>query len=167
MRRLFFILSILTAIALPASPRVMVVFRLASPPLPVEAGQQFALCAANVGSTNADLTLQFLSVRTGAIVATKDVVLPPAGTGGPMPDPCLITPAEAIAAAGTRPPNEPPMVVGLVLMKRGLFARASAATAAVQVTGLAPTGERKLLASVPLLMATAINGRNTPIEKVK
>jgi hypothetical protein len=59
------------------------------------------------------------------------------------------------------------MVVGLVVMKRGLFARAVAATAAIQVTTLAPTGERKLLASVPLYMATATNGRNTPIEKVK
>jgi hypothetical protein len=167
MRRLFFIPSILVLAALPASPRVMVVFRLASPPLPVEAGQQFALCAANVGSTNADLTLQFVSVRTGAVVASKDVVLPPPGTGGPMPDPCLVTPAETIAAAGTPPPNEPAMVVGLVVMKRGLFARASAATAAIQVTTLAPTGERKLLASIPLQMATATNGRNTPIETVK
>jgi hypothetical protein len=166
MRRLFFALSILAVAALPAFPRVMVGFRLASPPLPVEAGQQFALCAANVGSTNADLTLQFVSVRTGAVVASKDVVLPPPG-GGPMPDPCLITPAETISAAGTPPANAPAMVVGLVVMKRGLFARATAATAAIQVTTLAPTGERKLLASVPLHMATATNGRNTPIETVK
>ncbi len=34
---------------------VMVVFRLASPPLPVETGQQFSLCAANVGATNIEL----------------------------------------------------------------------------------------------------------------
>ena len=73
MRRLLFALSILAVAALPASPRVMVVFRLASPPLPVEAGQQFALCAANVGATNVDLTLQFVSVRTGAVAASKDV----------------------------------------------------------------------------------------------
>jgi hypothetical protein len=167
MRRLLIALSILAVAALPASPRVMVVFRLASPPLPVEAGQQFALCAANVGATNVDLTLQFVSVRTGAVAASKDVVLPAPGAGSPMPDPCLVTPAETIASAGTPQPNEPAMVVGLVVMKRGLFARATAATAAIQVTTLAPTGERKLLASVPLLMATAINGRNTPIEKVK
>ncbi len=167
MRRLFFALSILAVAAFPASPRVMVVFRLASPPILVEAGQQFALCVANVGATNVDLTLQFVSVRTGAIAATRDVILPPPGASGPMPDPCLVTPAETIAAAGTPPPNEPPMVVGLVVMKRGLFARAVAATAAIQVTAPAPTGERKLLASVPLHMATAINGRNTPIETVK
>jgi hypothetical protein len=167
MRRLLFVFTILAAAALPASPRVMVVFRLASPPLPVETGQQFALCAANVGSTNAELTLQFVSVRTGAIAASKDVILPPPGMGVPMPDPCLITPAEIIAAAGTSPPNAPAMVVGLVVIKRGLFARATAATAAIQVTTLAPTGERKLLASVPLHMATATNGRNTPIETVK
>jgi hypothetical protein len=167
MRRLFFALSILASAALPASPRVMVVFRLASPPLPVEAGQQFALCAANVGSTNADLTLQFVSVRTGAVVASKDVILPPPGTSGPIPDPCLVTLADTIAAAGNPPSNAPAMVVGLVVMKRGLFARATAATAAIQVTTLAPSGERKLLASVPLHMATATNGRNTPIETVR
>jgi hypothetical protein len=167
MRRLFFVLSILAAAALPASPRVMVVFRLASPPVPVEAGQQFTLCAANVGSTSVDLTLQFVSVRTGTVAASKEVVLPPPGGGGPMPNPCLVTPAESIAAAGSPPPNEPAMVVGLVVMTRGLFARATAATAAIQVTTLAPTGEQKLLASIPLQMATAINGRNTPIEKVK
>lgn len=167
MRRLFFALLMLVLTAVPASPRVMVVFRLASPPLPVEAGQQFALCAANVGSTNVDLTLQFVSVRTGALVISKDVILPPPGGSGPMPDPCLVTPAETIVAAGSPPPNEPQMVVGLVVMKRGLFARAVAATAAIQVTVLAPTGERKLLASVPLYMATATNGRNTPIERVK
>ena len=167
MRRLFFTLSILVLAALPVSPRVMVVFRLASPPLSVEAGQQFGLCAANVGSTSVDLTLQFVSVRTAAVAASKDVVLPPPGIGSPVPDPCLVATAETIAAAGTPPPNEPAMVVGLVVMKRGLFARAVAATAAIQVTTLAPTGERKLLASVPLYMATATNGRNTPIEKVK
>ena len=167
MRRPCVVLSILAAAALPASPRVMAVFRLASPPLPVEAGQQFALCAANVGSTNADLTLQFVSVRTGAIAASKDVVLPPPGGSGPMPDPCLVTPAETIAAAGSPTPNEPAMIVGLVAMKRGLFARAVAATAAIQVTTLTRSGERKLPASVPLHMATATNGRNMPIETVK
>jgi hypothetical protein len=166
MRRLFFTLSIVIFAALPASPRVMVVFRLASPPVPVEAGQQFALCAANVGSTSVDLTLQFVSVRTAAVAASKDVILPPPG-GGPIPDPCLTVTAETIAAAGTPPANEHAMVVGLVAMKRGLFARAVAATAAIQVTTLSPTGERKLLASVPLQMATATNGRNTPIERVK
>lgn len=37
--------------------KVAVVFRLASPPLPVVAGQHFGLCAANVGTVNTDLTL--------------------------------------------------------------------------------------------------------------
>jgi hypothetical protein len=167
MRRLFLTLSILVLAPPPGSPRVMVVFRLASPPLPVEAGQQFALCAANVGSTRVDLTLQFVSVRTGAVAASKDIVLAPPGASNPMPDPCLVATAETIAGAGTPPPNEHAMVVGLVVMKRGLFARAVAATAAIQVSALAPTGERKLLASVPLQMATATNDRNTPIETVK
>jgi hypothetical protein len=144
----------------------MVVFRLASPPLPVEAGQQFTLCAANVGTSNADLTLQFVSVRTGAVVVSKDVILPPPGTGG-MPDPCLTAKSESITGAGAPPSGESAMVVGIVVTKRGLFGRAIAATASIQVTGSAPTGERRLLASVPLYMATMTNGRNTPIEKVK
>ena len=82
MRRIFFTLSILVSAAFPASPRVMVVFRLASPPLPVEAGQQFGLCAANVGSTSVDLTLQFVSVRTAARSSQQRCRPAPAGSQG-------------------------------------------------------------------------------------
>src|SRR5580658_2548847 len=78
---------ILAAAAAPAWPRVAVVFRLASPPLPVQAGQEFTLCAANVGTANADIVLNFVSVRTGAIIASKQVMLPPPGaTPSGMPD---------------------------------------------------------------------------------
>ena len=166
MRHLLFAVSIVALAAFPASPRVMVVYRLASPPLPVQAGQQFALCAANVGSRSVELTLRFVSVRTGAVVSSKDIVLPPPGANGPMPDPCLVTSAEAIAGPNAAP-SELAMVVGLVVSKRGLFARASAATAAIQITAPGPSGERKLVGSVPLLMATMTNGRNTPVERVK
>jgi hypothetical protein len=167
MRPLILALGTLALTAMPASPRVMVVFRLASPPLPVEAGQQFALCAANVGTINADIRLQFVSVRTGAIAASKDAVLPPPGSAAPMPDPCLIVSAETIMAAGSPPPGGPSMVVGIVVARRGLFSRPVAATAAIQVTAPTDSGERRILASVPLSMATMINGRNTPIERVK
>lgn len=146
--------------------KVAVVFRLASPPLPVEAGQHFGLCAANVGAVNVDLTLQFINVRTGAIVAARDVTLPPAGSAGNMPDPCLNTTAEAVLApAGAR--ADQPLLVAVVVIKRGLFSRASAATASVQVTVADAAGGQHLVASIPLLMATLTNGRNTPIERVQ
>jgi hypothetical protein len=152
--------------AAPAWPRVAVVFRLASPPLPVQAGQEFALCAANVGTANADILLNFVSVRTGAIVAGKQVTLPPPGAGA-MPDPCLITTAEAISKAGSPPSGGQPLVVAVMIVRHGLFHGAAAATASVQVTIAGPNGERQTLASVPLYLATMTNGRNTPIEIVR
>lgn len=155
-------------IAAPAWPRVAVVFRLASPPLPVQAGQEFALCAANVGTTNADITLNFVSVRTGAIVASKQVTLPPPGAvPSVMPDPCLNTTADAIAKAGAAASGGPPLVVALMVIRHGVFHGAAAATASVQVTAAGANGERQVVASVPLSLATMINGRNTPIEIVR
>jgi hypothetical protein len=179
MKRQIWPILILMAAATPAWPRVAVVFRLASPPLPVQAGQEFTLCAANVGTTNADIVLNFVSVRTGAIVAGKQVTLPPPGAGGAipgtvpgnvpsaMPDPCLITTAEAIAKAGAAASGGEPLVVALMIVRHGLFHGAAAATASVQVTTVGANGERQTLASVPLYLATMINGRNTPIETVR
>jgi len=169
MKRLIWPTLFLMAAAAPAWPRVLVVFRLASSPLPVQAGQEFSLCAANVGTTNADLTLQFVSVRTGAIVASEQLILPPPGAGAPgaMPDPCLNTTADAIAKAGAAPGGGAPLVVALMVISHGVFNRASAATAAVQVTVAGANGERQMVASVPLYLATMTNGRNTPIEIVR
>jgi hypothetical protein len=165
MKYLVYPLALLCVAGLPAIARVAVVFRLASPPLPVETGQQFALCAANVGATKADLTLQFLSVRTGEVVATRDLVLPPAGSGAGMPDPCLTTTSQEVVARGV-PGAGPPLLVALVVIRHGLFSRASAATASVQVAASGPAGEH-IIASVPLHLATLINGRNTPVETVQ
>jgi hypothetical protein len=178
MKRVIWPILFLIAAAAPAWPRVAVVFRLASPPLPVQAGQEFTLCAANVGTANANIVLNFVSVRTGAIVAGKQVTLPPPGAGGinsgavpgaipsAMPDPCLITTAEAIAKAGAAPPGGQPLVVAVMIVRHGLFRCAAAATASVQVTAAGANGERQMLASVPLYLATMTNGRNTPIETV-
>ena len=165
----FWPIVFLMAAASPAWPRVAVVFRLASPPLPVQAGQEFTLCAANVGRANADIVLNFVSVMTGAIVASKQVTLPPPGGAVPsaMPDPCLITTAEAIAKAGAATSGGQPLVVALMIVRHGLFHGAAAATASVQVTIAGANGERQTLASVPLHLATMINGRNTPIETVR
>jgi hypothetical protein len=52
------------------------------------------------------------------------------------------------------------------VVRRGLFSRASAATASVQITSADATGRQRIVASVPLCLATLINGRNTPIERV-
>jgi len=149
----------------PAGARVIVAYRLASPPLPVDAGQQFSLCAANVGAAKLDLQLQFMSVRTGAVVANRELTLPPPGAPG-MPDPCLSTTAAVVVGAGAPPPGEQALVVAIVVIKRSVFGRQTAATAAVQVTVEDPSGVRRLVASVPLHLATLINGRNTPIELV-
>jgi hypothetical protein len=93
--------------------KVAVVFRLASPPLAVEAGQRFSLCAANVGAVNVDLTLQFVNVRTGAIVASREVTLPQPGSTGRTLNPCLEITADAVSAP-TVIPADPPMLVALV-----------------------------------------------------
>lgn len=146
--------------------KVAVVFRLASAPLPVESGQQFGLCAANVGTVDVELTLQFINVRTGAIVATRNVTLPPPGSSGSMPDPCLNTSADALSAPGGTSADQP-LLVALVVIKRGLFSRASAATASVQVTSADHGGGRRIVTSIPLHLATLVNGRNTPIERVQ
>jgi hypothetical protein len=166
MKRLIWPILFLVAAGTPVWPRVAVVFWLASPPLPVQAGQEFTLCAANVGTANTDIVLDFVSVRTGAIVAGKQVTLPPPGAAA-MPDPCLITTAEAISKAGATPPGGQPLVVAVMIARHGLFHGGAAATAAVQVTVAGANGERQTLASVPLSLATMTNRRNTPIEIVR
>ena len=62
-------------------------------------------------------------------------------------------------------PADAPMLVALVVIKRGLFSGASAATASVQVTAADAKAGYRILASIPLYLATLINGRNTPIER--
>jgi hypothetical protein len=65
------------------------------------------------------------------------------------------------------PSADHPLLVALVVIKRGLFSRVSAATASVQVTTVDAGGGRRLVASIPLHLATLTNGRNTPIERVQ
>jgi hypothetical protein len=98
MKRMVCSIALLTISGNSSWAKVAVVFRLASPPLLVEAGQHFSLCAANVGAVNVDLTLQFISVRTGAIVSSREVTLPPPGSTGRTPDPCLDIAADAVSA---------------------------------------------------------------------
>jgi hypothetical protein len=162
-KRLAVWIAVLAIAASPAWSKVVVAWRLASPPLPVEVGQQFTLCAANVGTTRIELQLQLISVKTGAVAASRVVTLPPPGAGG-MPDPCLTTTADVVMAAGNPPAGEQALVVAVVVIKRGVFDRPAAATSSVQVTVADPAGGRRILASIPLQMANMINSRNTPIE---
>jgi len=156
--------AVLLAGAMPAPAKPAAVFRLATPPVPVEAGLEFSVCAANVGTVKADIQLQFVSVRTGAVVATRTVQLPPPGSAAPMPDPCLVTTADAILHAGNPPASDGAMVVAIVAVRRGLFGPIPAATAGLQVTAADPSGTRRVVASVPMEMVT--NPRNTVLETI-
>jgi hypothetical protein len=69
--------------------------------------------------------------------------------------------------AGAAPAGGQPLVVALMIVRHGLFRGAAAATASVQVTAVGANGERQMLASVALYLATMTNGRNTPIEVVR
>jgi hypothetical protein len=155
--------AVLMTAAFSSHAKTAVVSRLATPPVPVEAGLEFSVCAANVGTVKADIQLQFVSVRTGAVVATRDVTLPPPGTGA-MPDPCLTTTADAVLRAGNATAADGAMVVAIVAIRRGLFNRPPAATAGLQVMAAGPAGARHVVASVPLEMVT--NPRNGMVETV-
>jgi hypothetical protein len=52
-----------------------VAFRLASLPASAEPGQKLVLCAANIGTGAVDVTLEFINVKTGGVVAEKTVSL--------------------------------------------------------------------------------------------
>ena len=160
MKRVVYSMALLAIAGSSSWAKVAVVFRLASPPMPVEAGQRFSLCAANVGTVNADLTLQFINVRTGAIVASRDVTLPAAGIGRRDPDPCLQTTAEALAAQVVAP-ADPPLLVALVVIKRSLQPGIRSYSVG------AGDGTRCRGRPAPIGLDSAasgdlINGRNTP-----
>jgi len=87
--------ALLTAASACAGP---VAFRLASLPASAEPGQKLVLCATNIGTGVVDVTLEFVNVKTGGMVAEKTVRLEPLGAGAAA-QPCMTTAAEAVAAA--------------------------------------------------------------------
>jgi hypothetical protein len=132
------LLAVLTAVPAVAA----VPFQLASPPLPAAPGQEFTLCAANIGR-KAQMTLQFVNVRTNAIVAEKSLMLFAPGALNPPSDPCLSITAEAIAAAGAQPGaqvNGQLVVVGVVFVKRGFLPKAVTASVQIRAVGSAQAG---------------------------
>jgi hypothetical protein len=75
-----------------------VAFRLASLPASAEPGQKLVLCAANIGTGAVDVTLEFINVKTGGVVAEKTVSLEPLGAGAAA-QPCVTMATETLAGA--------------------------------------------------------------------
>lgn len=132
------------------------VYRLVSAPMPAIAGQELTLCAANVGNHKTVVTMKFVNVRTGAIVAQKVVSFAAPGVQSAQNqsiDPCLSIAAESIPAArpaGGSPGNANVLLVGIVTMSRKSFfdpqvtasiqIHASGSTAVEQIVPLTPPG---------------------------
>ena len=160
-------LALLTAVSAWAGAKP-VVFRLASLPVTIEPGQKLVLCAANVGTGELDVSLEFVNVQTGVLVAQQTVHLAPLGAGA-APNPCLTTTADAIAggaatakppmgasfAPGSAPANPPPgsqtMVVGVALVRKPLLSfREAQVTASIQVLALDGNGVMRTVETIPL-----------------
>jgi hypothetical protein len=105
-------------------------------PLPVAAGEELTLCAANVGRHKAEMTLKFVNVRTGAILAQKDVVLDGVGGKPFASDPCLTTKADTSST-----------VVGFVSVKASFFDTWKNVTASIQLKN---PGESQVARTIPL-----------------
>lgn len=151
------------ASCLPA--KTLSVSRLASPPVPVAAGQEFSLCAANVGNVKADILLQLVSVRTGSVIASREITLLPPGAAGPVPDPCITATADAVMQAGKdAPAGAPPLVVAIAVVRQGFFGRHTVAVSAgLGITAAGASGAHRV-ATIPLQLAT--NLRDWTVESV-
>jgi hypothetical protein len=144
-------------------------FRLASLPATVEPGQKLVLCAANIGTGEVDVALEFINVRTGGLVSERTVTLKPLGAGAAA-QPCLTTTAEAASAvapqgAGVKPPlaasfapsappapsDGQPLVVGVALVRKSLLSfREAQVTASIQVLAPDANGEMRTVETIPL-----------------
>jgi hypothetical protein len=143
-----------------------VAFRLASLPNGVAPGQKLVLCAANIGTGALDVTLEFLNVTTGAVVAEKTVTLQPLGAGTGAA-PCVTMTAESSvgAAANTNTPvassfaaapaagvlGEQALVVGVAMVRKPLISfREAQVTASIQVMAPDANGELRTVETIPL-----------------
>ncbi len=167
-------LALLTIAEASATP---VAFRLASLPSTAEPGQKLVLCAANVGTGALDVSLQFINVRTGGVVAEKTIKLEPLGAGATL-SPCITTTAEALAGAGMNQVAQPAvrttaqsafaadmaaastpggesLVVGVALVRRFPFAfRQAQVTASIQVVAPDANGVMRTVQTIPLSRTT-------------
>jgi hypothetical protein len=146
-----------------------VAFRLASLPASAERGQKLVLCAANIGTGAVDVSLEFINVKTGAVVADKTVTLEPLGTGA-TGSPCVTATAEAVAgavphaggpqaegaffasgAAAVPQADGQALVVGVAMVRKALLSfREAQVTASIQVLAPDETGAMRTVGTIPL-----------------
>ena len=149
-----------------------VAFRLASLPAGVEPGQKLVLCAANIGGGEVDVSLKFINVTTGAVVAENTVTLQPLG-GGATGSPCVTMAAEA-AGTAAGPAAKAPMaasfastapapagsdgqalVVGVAMVRKSALSfRAAQVTASIQVMAPDANGTMRTVETIPLVRTT-------------
>jgi hypothetical protein len=146
-----------------------VAFRLASLPASAEQGEKLVLCATNIGSGAVDVTLEFINVKTGGVVAEKTVSLEPLGTGSAA-QPCVTTAADTVvgphadtpmassfAAGGTAAPaaDGEALVVGVAMVRKPLLSfREAQVTASIQVMAPDADGAMRTVRTIPLSRAT-------------
>jgi hypothetical protein len=146
-----------------------VAFRLASLPASTEPGQKLVLCATNIGTGGVDVTLEFINVKTGGVVAEKTVSLQPLGAGAAS-QPCVTTAAEAVggphvdtamlasfAAGRTAAPaaDGQALVVGVAMVRKPLLSfREAQVTASIQVIAPDADGAMRTVQTIPLSRAT-------------
>lgn len=150
-----------------------VVFRLASLPASVEPGQKLMLCAANIGTGAIDVSLEFINVKTGAVVSAKTVRLEPLGAASPA-QPCVTAAADAIPGAGgphvdgamassfapegataAAADGQEALVVGVAMVRKSLLSfREAQVTASIQVMAPDANGAMRTVQIIPLSRTT-------------
>jgi hypothetical protein len=140
-----------------------VALRLASLPASTEPGQKLLLCAANIGTGAVDVTLEFINVKTGGVVAEKTVSLEPLGAGAAA-QPCVTMTAnapggahvDAPMASSFAPANDGvDLVAGVALVRKPLLSfREAQVTASIQVMAPDADGAMRTVQTIPLSRAT-------------
>ncbi len=150
-------------------------YRLASLPASAEQGQKLVLCAANIGTGTVDVSLEFINVKTGLVVAETTVTLPPLGAGAGT-QPCLNATADSVAAApnagtphaagamesaftsnaaATPAGDGQAVVVGVAMVRKPLLSfREAQVTASIQVLAPVGNGVMRTVETIPLSRTT-------------
>ena len=142
-----------------------VALRLASLPASAEPGQKLVLCAANIGTGAVDVTLEFINVKTGGVVAEKTVSLEPLGTGTAA-QPCVTMAMEALGGAHGGIPmassfaagggasaaaDGEALVAGVAMVRKPLLSfREAQVTASIQVMAPDADGAMRTVQTIPL-----------------
>lgn len=145
-----------------------VAFRLASLPASAEPGQKLMLCAANIGTGPVYVTLEFINVKTGGVVAEKTVSLEPLGAGAAA-QPCVTMTAETgggqlintamassfASGSGASPAADgEALIVGVAMVRKALLSfREAQVTASIQVMAPDADGAMRTVQTIPLSRA--------------